>query len=68
MVAQAKAPVPLVMSVTNDEQGYAVDRTAAADEGDYAARTVPLWKHTLPYANNHDELTDALLGLDVELA
>ena len=68
VVARAKAPVPLVMSVTNDEQGYAVDRRTAGNENDYAARTVPLWKHTLPYADIHGELAKALLDLDSELA
>lgn len=68
VVRQAQAPIPLVLSVTNDQQGYAVDRTAAQDESDYAARTVPLWKHTLPYANIHDELVQALLALDTDLS
>jgi len=68
VVARAKAPIPLVMSCTNDEQGYAVDRTDANNEADYAARTVPLWKHTLPYADIHDELMHALLELDDVLA
>lgn len=35
VVANAQSPIPLVMSFTNDEQGYAVDRTAAEDESDY---------------------------------
>jgi hypothetical protein len=68
VVANAQAPIPLVMSLTNDEQGYAVDRTAAQNESDYAARTVPLWKYTLPYADIHGELVEALLGLDRQLA
>lgn len=67
-VDKAQAPVPLVLSVTNDEQGYAVDRTAAQDETDYAARTVPLWKHTMPYDDIHGELVSALLALDADLA
>ncbi len=68
IVSQARAPIALVMSCTNDEQGYAVDRTAANDEGDYAARTVPLWKYTLPYADIHDELMQGLLAIDEALA
>lgn len=68
VVRQAKAPIPLVMSMTNDKQGYAVDRTAAGDENDYAARTVPLWYHTLPYADIHRELAAALLEMDEALA
>lgn len=39
----------------------------AEDSGDYAARTVPLWKHTLPYKNIHEELASALLELDETL-
>ncbi len=68
IVAKAAAPIPLVLSVTNDQQGYAVDRIAARNESDYAARTVPLWKHTLPYADIHGELVAALLAIDGELA
>ncbi len=68
VVSQARAPIPLVLSVTNDEQGYAVDRVAAQDNGNYAAHTVPLWKHTLPYSDIHGELVSGLLGIDVELA
>ena len=68
IVGQARAPIPLVLSVTNDEQGYAVDRTAAQKDGDYAAGTVPLWKHTMPYADIHGELVRALLDIDGELA
>ena len=68
VVAGARAPIPLVMSHTNGADGYAVDRTAAEDENDYGARTVPLWYHTLPFADVHGELVSALLGLDEELA
>jgi len=68
VVGEAQSPTPLVLSVTNDDQGYAVDRTAAADESDYAARTVPLWKHTLPYADIHGELVSGLLAVDADLA
>lgn len=67
VVAQAKNPIPIVMSLVNDEQGYAVDKTTALDETSYAGRTAPLWKHTLPYANIHEELVDALLEIDGEL-
>ncbi len=66
-IREAKAPIPLVLSVTNDEQGYAVDETSAQDESDYAARTVPLWKHTLPYADIHAELVSGLLAVDADL-
>ena len=68
VVRDAKAPVPLVMSTCNDDQGYATDRTAAQDKSDYAAYVVPLWKATMPYANVHDELVAGLLEIDEELA
>lgn len=67
VVDQAGSPVPLVMSVTNDEQGYAVDRTAAGNPEDYGAYTVPLWKHTLPYRRIHEELIEGLLEVDRRL-
>ena len=66
VVAKAKSPIPLVMSLTNDEQGYAVDKTATQNGG-YEATTVPLWKYTLPYADIHTELVSALLKLDKQL-
>ncbi|MGI5818383.1 MAG: neutral/alkaline non-lysosomal ceramidase N-terminal domain-containing protein [Armatimonadota bacterium] len=62
----ALAPIPLVLGVTNDSVGYAPDRTAAA-RGGYAADQVPLMQGTLPLAKIHDELVEALLGLDAEL-
>ncbi len=67
IVSKARLPIPLVLSVTNDEQGYAVDRQAAQNEADYAARTVPLWKHTMPYADIHGELVAELLKLEADL-
>jgi Neutral/alkaline non-lysosomal ceramidase, N-terminal len=67
VVASARSPIPLVVGLANDEQGYAVDRTAAQDEADYAAKTVPLWKHTLPYRDVHGDLVGHLLDLDAQL-
>lgn len=64
VVAAARAPIPLVLSLANDQQGYAPDRITAENPDEYAARTVPLWKHTLPYKNIHEELVSALCGLD----
>lgn len=66
VVAGARAPIPIVLGCTNDEVGYAPDRTAAA-RGGYAADQVPLMLGTLPLANIHDELVAALLELDAEL-
>lgn len=64
---RATAPLPLVMGLTDDSLGYAPDRIAAA-RGGYAADTVPFMLGMLPFANIHDELVGALLGLDTALA
>lgn len=62
----ATAPIPLLVGVANDSLGYAPDRETAA-RGGYATDQVPLMQGTLPFANVHDELVEALLGLDGEL-
>jgi hypothetical protein len=67
VVARAKSPIPLVLGITNDDLGYAVDRAAAA-RGGYAADLVPLICRALPFANIHDELVGELLALDAALA
>jgi len=64
--AAAKAPVPLVVSDTNDSLAYAPDRTVAA-RGGYAAESVHMIHGTLPYANLHEELVRELLALDASL-
>lgn len=66
VVASANAPIPLVMGLTNDELGYAPDRTTAA-AGGYAVQQVPFMLGALPFANIHDELAAALLALDSAL-
>ena len=66
IVEGARAPIPLMLGLTNDLLGYAPDCTAAA-RGGYAADQVPLMQGTLPLANIHDELTAAALDLDREL-
>jgi len=66
VLAQARAPIPVVLGVTNDSVSYAPDRAAAA-RGGYAADQVPLMQGTLPLANIHDELVAGLLELDGEL-
>ena len=66
VVSRAKAPTPLVMGLANDDIGYAPDRTKAA-MGGYAADFVPLMCGSLPFANVHDELVEALLDLDADL-
>jgi hypothetical protein len=62
---KAKAPVPLVMGITNDGLGYAPDREHA-DTG-YAARQVPMILGELAYADIAGELEQALLELDGRL-
>lgn len=64
--AAAGAPVTLVMSTTNDVQGYAPDRTTAA-RGGYAADLVPLIVNALPLAAPHDDLLNAHLAVAKEL-
>ena len=64
--AAAKAPIPLVMGLTNGQMGYAPDKTCAA-EGGYAADTVPMICGRLPYRNIHQELVEALLDADATL-
>jgi hypothetical protein len=60
-------PSALVMSVTNDTQGYAPDHTTAA-KGGYAADMVPMIMGTLPYAAIHDELVEGLTSLGKALS
>ena len=66
VVGRALSPVPLVMGLTNDNLGYAVDHDKAA-QGGYAADLVPLMCGALPFANVHDELVQALCDLDRDL-
>ncbi len=66
VLAASENPATLVLSLTNDCQGYAPDRTAAA-RGGYAADFVPLMGGRLPYAAIHDELVAALLALADDL-
>ncbi|MEW6358693.1 MAG: neutral/alkaline non-lysosomal ceramidase N-terminal domain-containing protein [Planctomycetota bacterium] len=66
VVAKARAPIPLVMGITNDAIGYAVDRAKAA-QGGYAADLVPLICGALPFADTHGELVAALLEIDATL-
>lgn len=66
VVQAAKAPIPLVLGLTNNSAGYAVDRRVA-ERGGYAADLVPLIQAALPFAAIHDELRDALLRIDADL-
>ncbi len=67
VVAQAKAPLPLVMGITNDTIGYAPDRKVATQADSYAAAFVPLMGGSLPFADIHGELVRELLSLDAAL-
>lgn len=64
--AGARAPIPLVLSVTNDSLAYAPDRAVAA-RGGYAADTPMIRKGALPYADLHAELVRELLAVDAAL-
>jgi hypothetical protein len=67
VVAQARAPIPLVMGITNDTLGYAPDRETATKGGGYAAGFVPLMGGSVPFADIHGELVRELLSLDAAL-
>jgi hypothetical protein len=61
----ASGPITLVLSTTNEANGYAPDHTRA-EEG-YAAKTVPMMCGELPYAGIHGELVESLLAVDERL-
>jgi len=65
-VTAASAPIPLLVGLTNDLQGYAPDREVAA-RGGYATDQVPIMLGELPFAEIHDELVRVLLDLDATL-
>ncbi len=67
VVAAAKAPIMLLMAVTNGTMGYAPDRTIAA-RGGYAADVVPMIVGRLPFRDIHSELVQAVLKVDRALA
>ncbi|MBS3762275.1 MAG: neutral/alkaline non-lysosomal ceramidase N-terminal domain-containing protein [Planctomycetes bacterium] len=61
---ESSAPIPFVTSLVNDSVGYAPDETKA-QEGGYAADTVPMICGQLPFADVHQELVEKLLELDL---
>lgn len=63
VVKSAKAPITLVMGITNGSMGYAPDKTAAA-RGGYAADTVPMIVGRMPFLDIHSELVNAFLEID----
>ena len=66
-VAQAKAPIPLVLSLCNGAYGYAPDQTSIDKANSYEATRIPLLQARFPYANIHRELVAAFLELDSQL-
>jgi len=66
VIAAARTPVPLVMSLTNGCMGYASDKIVAA-RGGYATDVVPLICGRMPFQNIHEELVKVLLKLDHQL-
>jgi len=67
VVANAQAPIPVVLGLTNDLLGYAPDWERGGGDG-YAAKTVPMITGDLPFADVATQLSDALLQLDAKLA
>jgi len=66
--SQVRSPLSMVLGLTNGQLGYAPDRkTAAAKSEGYTAYMVPLILGQLPFANIHDELVDAFLGVAADL-
>lgn len=66
VVEKAAGPITLVTSLANDSVGYAPSH-AAVERGGYAADFAPFIVGTLPYANIHKELVEALLSVDKKL-
>lgn len=66
VISKARAPIPLVLGLTNDCLGYATDRTKS-EKGGYAADYVPIILGQLPFAHVYRELADALLAVDAAL-
>ncbi len=65
---QVRAPLSMVLGLTNDQFGYAPDqKTAAAKADGYTAYVVPLILGVLPFANIHEELVQAFLAVAGEL-
>jgi hypothetical protein len=67
VVGQANAPVPWVVGISNDSQGYAPDRNTTPRHA-YAADVVPLMCGCVPFADIHTELSRELLALDDALS
>ena len=66
-VAQAKAPIPMILSLCNGAYGYAPDQQAIDKSDSYEATRIPLMQGRFPYANIHRELVAAFLELDAKL-
>ena len=67
----AKSRFPMVTSLCNYTLGYAPDRVAremSTGGANYSARRVPCINGRLPLKSVHEELAQALLDIDAELA
>jgi hypothetical protein len=65
-IGASRVPIPLLLGITNDGQGYVPDHVAAA-RGGYASQVVPLMKGSLPFADAHGELVQALREMEEAL-
>lgn len=66
ILAKVNAPVPVVLSVTNDAQGYATDKSLSG-RAEYAARTIPYVLGQLPLLDIHNELVAATMEMDAAI-
>lgn len=72
-VAKLRAPMPMVMGLSNGSYGYAPDQRSldeaktSARSGGYAATMVPFMHGRLPYANIHGELVNAFTQVEALL-
>ncbi len=66
VLAKARSPLALVVSMADDSKGYAPDEFALT-RGGYAADQVPLMYGIAPFARLYDELPAALLKLEGRL-
>ncbi len=66
VMAAAKSPQPMVMSLCNGSFGYAPDNTQL-QKNSYESYMVAFMLRRQPFANIHNELRDNMLQLDSEL-
>ena len=66
IMAAAKSPQPMVMSLCNGSFGYAPDNVQL-QKNSYESYKVAFMTRRLPFANIHNELVADMLELDGEL-